>query len=186
MSSTAPDKLKPALIGGVALGVASSIPVLNCFNCFCCALVIGGGLLAAYFYFRKVPPSPQVPYGDAALVGLLAGVIGAVVCVVFAAFFQLLFTQLGFQPGMGLEQLEQVLAEADLPPEVEDWLYTLASGQLSGATLLIQFGIDLVICPIFAMIGALIGAALFHKKTLAPQLMTGGPPPPSPPPAVAR
>lgn len=186
MSSTAPNKLKPALIGGITLGVASSIPILSCFNCFCCALVIGGGLLAAYFYFRQVPPSPETPYGDAALVGLLAGVIGAVICVVFAIFFQALFTQIGFQPGSGLEQLEEVLSEADLPPEVEDWLYDLASGQLGAATLLIQFGIYLVICPIFAMIGALIGAALFHKKTLPPQQMTGGPPPLSPPPPVAQ
>ena len=72
------SKLKPALIGGAALGVASSVPILNLANCACCALVIGGGVLASYFYMKDAPPAAGPAYGDALLLGLLTGVFGAV------------------------------------------------------------------------------------------------------------
>ena len=46
----APSMLKPALISGVAFGVAGSIPVINWINCACCALIIGCGFFAAFLY----------------------------------------------------------------------------------------------------------------------------------------
>lgn len=184
MNSTSDSKLKPALIGGAALGAASSIPVVNCLNCFCCALVIGGGVLAAFLYLRQRPPAPEAPYGDGALVGLMAGVVGAVVALLIAIPFQAAFSQMGYQPGT--EQLEEVLAEAELPPEVEDLIIRLASGEMAAGSLLIAFGFNLVIFSIFAMIGGLIGVALFHKKTPPQQAMAPGPPaaPPPPPPVM--
>ena len=48
----APSMLKPALISGVAFGVAGSIPVVNWINCACCALIIGCGFFAAFLYSK--------------------------------------------------------------------------------------------------------------------------------------
>ena len=50
----APSMLKPALISGVAFGVAGAIPVVNWINCACCALIIGCGFFAAF----GVDPDP--------------------------------------------------------------------------------------------------------------------------------
>ena len=41
-----PNIVTPALIGGVFLGITSALPILHYINCACCALVIGGGILA--------------------------------------------------------------------------------------------------------------------------------------------
>jgi hypothetical protein len=49
----APSMLKPALISGVAFGVAGAIPFVSALNCFCCALVIGSGMLASFLYSKE-------------------------------------------------------------------------------------------------------------------------------------
>ena len=75
MNQATPNKLKPALIGGIAEGVASSVPLRQCR-----LLPPGGGRWcpAAYFYTKDAPPSAQA-LGDGLKLGLLAGLIGAVV-----------------------------------------------------------------------------------------------------------
>src|SRR5688572_31155406 len=47
------NKLKPALIGGVVLGLLSAIPFVNAVNACCCLWAILGGMLATYLYVRN-------------------------------------------------------------------------------------------------------------------------------------
>lgn len=47
--------LKPALTGGVLLGILSALPFVSAFNCLCCAWVIGGGMLAAHLFVSSSP-----------------------------------------------------------------------------------------------------------------------------------
>ena len=53
----------------------SALPVINLANC-CCAWVLFGGALASYL-MQQDHPVP-ITAGDGAIVGLLAGVVGAV------------------------------------------------------------------------------------------------------------
>src|ERR1044071_7849484 len=80
------DKLKPAIIGGVILGVLSAIPAVN--TC-CCIWALVGGLIAANIYI-KASPNPVTP-ADGAIVGALAGVAGAVLIIVVGIPLQLIF-----------------------------------------------------------------------------------------------
>ena len=45
--------IQPALLGGVAMGVLSALPVINIANC-CCAWILFGGGLAAYLMQQGV------------------------------------------------------------------------------------------------------------------------------------
>ena len=115
MSESTNNKVKPALIGGASLGVASGIPFLNVLNCACCALVVGGGFLAAWLYLKDQPPSPEPPWGDGAIVGLLAGLFGAAVAVVvdipFLAMQSAFFSSIDFSE-IALKKAEARAAEA--------------------------------------------------------------------------
>lgn len=157
------DKLKPALIGGVALGFVSSIPIINCLNCACCALVLGGGYLAAFLYMKDAPPSVEPPYGDGALLGLLTGVFGAVTSTIVGIPFQLLSSQLGWND-MG--QIQEAIEEAgiDLPPAAEQMIAQIGAGGMAVGAIVIGFFFNLVIYSIFAMLGAILGVATLHKK----------------------
>ena len=78
-------KFKSALLGGGVFGVVAALPYVEMVNSLCCALYIGGGVLAVYFYFKEQGPFPKAPYGDGAVVGLLAGALGGVVATVVGA-----------------------------------------------------------------------------------------------------
>ena len=153
------SKVKPALIGGVALGVANAIPFLNLLNCACCALVIGGGVLAAHLYFKDTPPTAERPFGDGIMLGALAGVFGAIVSTIISIPMTLLGIGLG---SMGF--VDEILENADLPPEVADLLASIGGGGLAIGALLIGLLFNLVIYAIFAGIGGAIGVAIFVKK----------------------
>ncbi len=153
-------KLKPALIGGVSLGVASAIPIVNWLNCACCALVVGGGVLASYMYMKDQPPSARPPYGDGAIVGLLAGIIGAVVGSVVQIPFTMFSASLGMFSG-----IESALEEAGAPEQVTEILSGLGAGGFALGAMIVGLFFSLFIYSAFATGGALIGVAVFHKKT---------------------
>ena len=155
MNQATPNKLRPALIGGTAEGVASAVPVLNILNCACCLLVVGGGVLAAYLYMKDAPPSAKAPLGDGLKLGLLAGLIGAVVFALISIPMAVLTPDL--VSGLG----PLVTEHADPPPEI----ISLLSTPLPMTIFFSLMG--LIIDPIFCGIGGLIGVAIFNKKPAA-------------------
>ncbi|HEX4952305.1 MAG TPA: hypothetical protein VF017_02765 [Thermoanaerobaculia bacterium] len=166
--------MRPALIGGAALGVASAIPFLNCLNCACCALVIAGGMLAAYLYFKDMPAPASPPYGDAALLGALTGIFGAVISTIVQLPFTFLMSGMNAR---SREQIEQMMSRDEVPEALKGVLNMMASsGAGTVAGVLIGLAFSLVLFSIFAMIGALIYVAAFGKK--------GQPMPPAPPPVT--
>src|SRR6185503_5545589 len=74
------NKVKPALIGGVLLGLLSVIPFVNAVNVCCCLWAILGGMLASYIYVKNSPTPANA--GDGAILGALAGAIGAVISII--------------------------------------------------------------------------------------------------------
>lgn len=153
-------KFKAALIGGGAFGVLAALPYISMLNMLCCALYIGGGVLAVYLYAKDQPRPEKAPYGDGALVGLGAGAIGGVVTTIIGA----LVLASGLGPDMGdagaaFEQLEQ--AGVDVPDIVRDML---GGDGVSAAMLGTQLAMNVILFGIFATLGGLVGVAIFHKK----------------------
>lgn len=189
MSLVDQEMTRPALIGGGALGVASAIPGLNCLNCACCALVIGGGVLAAQLYLKDRPPTAQPPYGDGAKVGLFAGLVGAVVATIISIPLNLAFS--GMRPDPA--QLEEMMGQGEIPPELVQLIETLGTTGQGAGGIFMSLLFYLVAFSIFATLGGVIGAAIFHKKgggpgsavAAAPTANSYAPPPYSPPPPVA-
>ncbi len=142
------SKLKPALLGGLIVGLLSAIPFLN--YC-CCIWGIGGGGLAGYLYIKS-SPVPVRP-GDGAAVGGLAGIIGAVI------FFVIGFP-IAYFAGGG-EQMEQAFRQAniDIP--------------LTGiAVFLVAYLIGGIFLLVLSVLGGLLSVPLFEKRK------DGVPPPP--------
>lgn len=178
-----PSKMKPALIGGVILGVLSGVPLIEYGNCACCLWVVLGGVVAAYFY-QKESTAP-ILYGDGAVLGLLTGVVGAVVATIVSIPFSLLRLEMG---GEFLEELvKQAESDPNVPPWVLDLLHSMMQpGAFAVYTLLIGLAVSLVVYSIFAMLGAILGVAIFQsqrKGADAPHVM---PPPSAPPPPPAQ
>jgi hypothetical protein len=179
--------LRPALIGGVLLGIVSVVPILGAFNCLCCAWVIGGGVLAAYFYVHGAPA--MVSLGRGATLGLLTGAIGAVVDTLFSVPTHLLIARFGDDT---LGPIRQILERfSELPPEARELFERLFSRDPASVILHEIFNgiVKLIVYPIMAMLGGAIGVALFEKRRpgdaiAATDVPTPSPLPPPPPPDV--
>jgi hypothetical protein len=148
--------LGPALLGGLAAGVLSALPLVSAGNCCCCLWVVGGGVLAAYLLQEGRPTAIDV--GDGALVGLLAGLVGAVVTTVLSVPITLAFGP--FQAQI-VERLMQNLP--NVPPEMDTTLENLRTGGVGAVGTAISFLVMLVVGVIFSTIGGLIGAVLFRR-----------------------
>lgn len=157
--------LMPAVIGGVSLGVASQIPILNLLNCACCALAVGGGFLAGALYMKDQSPAVQAPFGEGALLGVLTGGIGAVVSTLLAIPIQLLMGKVG----MGaFDELHDVLQDSEVPEEVVDMLSGFGAAGFSALALAFTFVLSLLFYCLFAAAGSLLAVALFHRKAAGP------------------
>jgi len=147
-------KHQPALLGGLFIGVLSSLPLLAFANVCCCLWVVLGGGLTVYLQQQRT--SEPVETGDAVLAGLLAGLIGATITVV---------VNIALTSMMGPlwnEQMRTALDSPDVPPEVRDWVQTFINGQ---GIAVLMFAVTLPVYAIFSMLGSLLGLAIFRKKT---------------------
>jgi hypothetical protein len=181
MNHEKPSMFLPAVIGGVFLGVTSALPFINFLNCACCSLVIGGGLLASYFYLKDYPRIlPRVSYGEGALLGVYTGLIGAVVWTLVSVPLQYLQLRLGM--GMMGETLEEALSDPEIPESVRRIVTAIMAGEGMGIIyVFFTFFSSLGISLIFAIIGAILGVAFFQRRR-EPPYQSGYGVPPGPPP----
>jgi hypothetical protein len=157
----------PALLGGLFIGVLSSLPIVSMGNACCCLWVVSGGVLAAWMMQQNTPR--PVTAGEGAIVGLMAGCLGAVLMLAgLAAMLALSRAPIDFS-----EVLREAAQSPEMTPEGRQ-----ALENLNPAVLIAFIGVGLfVIYAAMATLGGLLGAAIFKKKQ--------PPAPPMPPPPTS-
>jgi hypothetical protein len=145
------DRTKAAVIGGVVAGVLSGLPVISA----CCFLwAIAGGFLAIFMYMKNAPGPMMM--GDAAKLGAVAGVVGAIISALLGIPFMLL--------GVGTAAMNQNAANAGIGAGI------MAVGGVVGLIIRAVFVVG------FAVLGAIIGNAVLGKNR--PGGVNTPPPPP--------
>jgi hypothetical protein len=155
-------KLRPALWGGLFIGVLSSLPFVSMLNGCCCLWVVCGGILTSYL-LQESRPVPLTA-GDGAVGGLLAGVVGAVISSIVSAIITL---ATGASMNAAIEQMLE--RGGELPPGFARTLEQMRDVP-TAAWVALSFLAVLIVYPIFSMLGGLLGVAMFKKN----------PPPPPP------
>lgn len=164
------NKLKPAIIGGIVLGLLSVIPFVNFVNLCCCLWAILGGVLASHLYVKGSPTPTST--GDGAIVGALAGLVGGVIVIVIGIPISILTS--GLMTGLMVSLIEGID-----PSQAEMIRQQMEAGQtVAGA--IVNSIILAVLLVIFSTIGGLIGISVFEKRKggsapPAPQNFGGGP-----------
>ena len=146
------------------MGVLSALPLVSAGNICCCLWVVTGGLIAAYV-LQQYQSTPITP-GDGALVGLLAGLFGAVVDLALSIPIGLLMAPFERQ------MLERIMEMAgSMPPEMRDTLDRyMSEGTGAGIAMVVarrfvSFMFMLMIGAVFSTLGGLLGAAIFRRQT---------------------
>jgi hypothetical protein len=151
-----PPRLQPALLGGALIGVLSALPIVGWLNVCCCLWVVSGGAIALWIA-QSNHPYP-VTAADGALTGLLAGLFGGLVAIPLNIIFE------PIQRNILLRLVDSM--QTDMPPQFRTMIENA-----SGAGLLRQIAGGLLMTAVYAviaMLGGLLGVALFKKKDALP------------------
>jgi hypothetical protein len=143
------------------MGVLSALPIVSVGNGCCCLWVVSGGAIAAYLV-QQNQAAPIEP-GDGALVGLLAGLAGALVQFLLAIPIDIMLAP--FEQAM----MRRVLDMGSLPPEIRDALERYGRNDtMSGVYFIVSRVVGLmfwlVVGAIFSTLGGLLGAMMFRKQ----------------------
>jgi len=152
------SRYQHVLLGGLFIGVVSALPVVDGANMCCCLWVVVGGVLATYL-LQQNRPGP-IEAGDAAMGGVLAGLLGAIVHIVLQlALFSLAGAEIEAQLRSALERSPEV------GPEARALMERLMTPR---NMMLFMAASTLVMYPLFSMLGALLGTVFFKRKALPP------------------
>jgi hypothetical protein len=157
------------------MGVLSALPIVYIGNLCCCLWIITGGVVAAYV-FQQETSAPITP-SDGALVGLLAGLTGAVVHLVLSVPIDIVMAP--FERSLA----ERLLGAAgSMPSEMRDLIEQGVRSSEAGIGILVirrivVFVMMLFIGALFSTLGGLLGALIFKKP--APPGVIDVPPPPA-------
>ena len=142
------DKIKPALMGGGALGlllvitvlISSFVPFIGCCNCL---WPIAAGVLATMFYVKG--SSTPATVVDGAIIGALAGVIGGLIYLVIGLPLSYLIN--------GVEVMDAQVRQFN------------PNFPIAGVVLLFVGGIiGFVIFVVLSTLGGVIGVPIFEKR----------------------
>jgi hypothetical protein len=140
------------------MGALSALPIIAAGNACCCLWVISGGAVAAYVLQQH--QQVAVTQGDAALAGLLAGIVGAFVYLLLSIPITFLLAPIQQQV------MQRILENGDqMPSAVRDYL-SIAAGPW--VQLVVGFMFMLVAGCVFSTLGGVLGS-LFFRKDMAPR-----------------
>jgi len=143
----------------------SIFPVLNMLNLLCCAGIILGGAAGTWYYARQLEKAGQfIQNKDGIMIGLLAGIISAIVYVIFSTTIMMIAKQ-------NPVELVYKMTEQwgfSIPPESEKMLRTVYEDYQKNGFSPIMIGVELfsriVSHCIFGPIGGLLVASILNKR----------------------
>jgi hypothetical protein len=137
-----------SLIAGVVMGLLGGLPIISIANCVLCMWVWASAIFAVWLYRRFEGSQPLVTLGQGALLGVVTGLIGAVIVLLISLITKQAAT----------DAIMSAFETAGME----------APGFFATGAILVGIVIDLVLYSIFGAIGGLIGAAIFKPKAPAP------------------
>jgi hypothetical protein len=153
------DFLRPAITGGLALGVLSSIPIIGALNVVCCLWAHVGGGLAAWLLNNQRPGG--LKYSDGAFGGVFSGLIGAIVATVINVPVQMLV-----MTPERVADMEQSLRQMPFSPEFRDMMLRFLQPGFDLSRTLFLLLMYMILFGLFAMIGGIITAAVLSRRKL--------------------
>jgi hypothetical protein len=150
----APSYLTPTLLGGLLLGLLSSIPVVSYVNLICCAWVILGGFVAAFLWAKD---GGRLDKSTASYIGFLAGLWGAVIATSISSVMWMI------QKDKVISQIysQMQMTGSSMPEGTMDMLVKMMESPL--LIIAITFVFWLVINSIFATLGGFLCFLIVKK-----------------------
>ena len=166
-----PSKQRPILLAGLVIAAVSGLPGLSLVNCCCCAGIIFGGAFATYLYQKEFRPEHlPIESSDALIVGLLAGLVGAAGATILSTLIAFATGPIESEFILNIMEkvLDRLVESGSIPSSVADdvmqQIEDSTENSLTFGGMIAGFFFNVVIFPIFGMLGGLVGYGLFRPK----------------------
>jgi len=152
--------LKPAVTGGLLLGVLSALPFVSSLNVICCLWAQAGGGFATWLLNKQRPGG--LKYGDGAFAGVISGLIGAFVATLISIPVQLVL----FTPESYANLQEFLTRFPTMSPNLRDAILQFFSPGFNISRTVIGLLMNMVFLGLFAMIGGILTVAILNRKKI--------------------
>jgi hypothetical protein len=155
---------RPALFAGLILSIVNFVPGLDLVNCFCCAGLLAGGVLAVIFFKMDLPPEQQIMNIDGFYLGLWTGIFGAGFETVLDITIGPFIADVKFRMIQNL--IKTLFGSIQIPSDLMDQLSQAISAAKRPHLIdtLLSFFMIVIIYSIFTIFGALMTTAFIQKR----------------------
>ena len=150
-------KWKAVIIGGVIMGLAPLVPLLNLA---CCLIPFAAGVIAVAVYAGSTPP-PVLKNNDAIVLGVVSSLVGAAIyAVLVIPIVFLLGNILGGFLGQAIPDV------ADVPARMQPLIQGLLAhfGSILVLIVILKVLGHLALSLVFGILGGITGVALFRRS----------------------
>jgi len=160
---------RPALFAGLILSIINFVPGLNLINCFCCAGLLLGGVLAVLFFKMDLPPDQTIMNIDGFYLGLWTGIFAAGFETVLDITIGPFIADIKFNMLKNL--MNKLLGGVQIPSDIMDQLsQAIAAAKRPGLLeTLMSFFLIVIVYSIFTIFGALLTSAFIQKRKVKQQ-----------------
>ena len=160
-----PSKFTPVIISSFVMVFLSLFPVLNLINVLCCAGIVIGGASGTWYYAKQLEKAGEfIQNKDGIMIGLLAGIISAIIYVIFSTTIIMLAKQ---NPVEMVYKLTEQYGFS-IPPESQKILNGVYDEYQRNGFSVVMISVELfsriVSHCIFGPIGGLLVASIFNKR----------------------
>jgi hypothetical protein len=149
--------LKPAVTGGLFLGVLSALPLINVLNIVCCLWAQAGGGLGTWLLNKQRPGS--LKYGDGAFVGVMSGLVGAFVATTVTIPIELVMLT-----PEAAAQIQSGMSKYPMSPAVREMFNQFITPGFNPYRTLFWLIYFMVLLGLFSMIGGILTVAIMNRK----------------------
>ena len=158
-----PSKQQSIILGGLVAGLLST-SYLGLINFLCCAGVIIGAMVAVWHYTDT--HRLTISAGEGAVIGLLAGLVGAVVSLIL----NYILIEMGIRSDQAISQFIINQFGDNMPPEQYDAMAEQMNADLTLSAYLANGLFAAILSLVFGAAGGAIGAAVFKKGEESPEM----------------
>lgn len=158
-----PNRMIPIIYGTFVMTSISILPFINFINLFFCSGIMLGGLAGVFIYNRQLTGTQlKLTSKDGVMIGILCGILSGILVAAFNFIFMLLSKH---NP---IDETLTLLDKFSLPPEIIQQMNKFSEEfnnyGFSPTISIVSLLSNLVIYPLFGMIGAVLGVTIINKK----------------------
>jgi hypothetical protein len=158
-----PNRMIPIVYGTFVMTSISILPFINFINLFFCSGIILGGIAGVFIYNRQLAGTKiELTSKDGVMIGVLCGILSGILVSSFNFLFMLISKHNPIDETMAL--VKDISLPSEVTVQMNKFSDEFNKYGFSPTISIVSLFSNLIIYPLFGMIGAVLGVTIIKKK----------------------